>query len=161
MAETLFPVEFQNPVTAAPCAPVGWVVTPRMCTRRVVCSMTKKTSSWAAGSDRPGTRRAHNHAAAGRRCAGCETGQGFIVTVRLDGPGQRFFSQDSRLECPSEWGQCISGTEHPSRLAGRQSTRPRPWGRQHCLYLRPEPHQHGPVRGGGQLSMVSFVCRSG
>jgi hypothetical protein len=23
--------------------PVGWVVTPRMCTRRVACSMTKKT----------------------------------------------------------------------------------------------------------------------
>jgi hypothetical protein len=26
-------------------APVGWAVTPRMCTRRVVCSMTKKTYS--------------------------------------------------------------------------------------------------------------------
>ena len=26
-------------------APVGWAVTPRMCTRRVACSMTKKTYS--------------------------------------------------------------------------------------------------------------------
>jgi hypothetical protein len=24
-------------------APLGWAVTPRMCTRRVACSMTKKT----------------------------------------------------------------------------------------------------------------------
>jgi hypothetical protein len=48
------------------------------------------------------------------------------------------------------WRQFLTA-QPPNRLAGRQSTRPRPWGRQHCLYLRPEPHQYGPVRGGGQL----------
>jgi hypothetical protein len=103
----------------------------------------------AAGSGRPGPAEPTTMPAAGRRCAGCEPGAG-IVIVRLDGPGQRFFSQDSRLGCPSKWVQRISGTKHPSRLAGRQSTRPRPWGRQHCLYLRPEPHQHGPLRGRGR-----------
>jgi Nucleotidyl transferase AbiEii toxin, Type IV TA system len=36
---------------------------------------------------------------------------------------------------------------------------PRPCGRQHCLYLRREPHQHGPVRSGGQATISAVASR--
>jgi hypothetical protein len=38
---------------------------------------------------------------------------------------------------------------------------PRPCGRQHCLYLRHEPHQHAAVRAGGQGNRVGSARRSG
>jgi len=37
-----------------------------------------------------------------------------------------------------------------------QSKVPRPCGRQHCLYLRPEPHQQVAVRAGGQGTMAGL-----
>lgn len=43
-----------------------------------------------------------------------------------------------------------------------QCSMPRPCGRQHCLYLRREPHQHGPVRSGGQAAICAVAsCKAG
>jgi hypothetical protein len=68
--------------------------------------------------------------AAGRRCAG----------VRLDGPGQRFFSQDSRLGCPRSGVSVFPG---PSTPAGSPGVSPR-----------------GPGRGGGSTACTCGPSRT-
>jgi hypothetical protein len=58
----------------------------------------------------------------------------------------------------------VTSTEDAGRagMVVRQSKVPRPYRRQHCLYLRPDPHQHGAIRSGGQGTIaVMMLSRFG
>lgn len=62
-----------------------------------------------------------------------------------------------------EWNSSPTGrSPHRHGIAGRNGRQfrvPRPCRRQHCLYLRRDPHQHGAVRPGGHAAIPAVTSR--